>query len=217
MAQHKLRAPSAFLKGRIDKGDQSAIECWGKAKQWDRDNPSGEGVTGSNFNYQWVRVQDEGGKVLATFFLGSENGEVWELFIVSPQAGLSPNPFDRSGVSMLGWLKIDQVIQGEAKGDERKDARPRDNFDVVDWQASPDAMYAFSGNWEHSLREGGRPVSAVVPLPMTGAQVQFKFRMGPDSFTVRGEKLAAVLYGIRQSGMQHISVRLLRLALNRLG
>ena len=50
MAQHKLRAPSAFLKGRIDKGDQSAIECWGKAKQWDRVNPCGDGVTGRSFN-----------------------------------------------------------------------------------------------------------------------------------------------------------------------
>jgi len=31
MAQHKLRAPSAFLKGRIDKGDQLEIIRVGKA------------------------------------------------------------------------------------------------------------------------------------------------------------------------------------------
>lgn len=217
MAKLKRRVPSAFLEGRIEKGDPWAIESWEKAEQWDRYCPSGEGSTRSNFVYQWVRVTDDDSKVLATFFLGSKAGEVWELFVVSPQAGLSPNPFDKSGVSMVGWSKIDHVIRGESKGEKRKDERPRNHVGVVDWQASPDAVYAFSGDWEHSRREGQRPVTAVVPLPMVRGQVQFKFKLGADSFTVRGEKLAAALFAARQSGMQHVPVRLVRLALNRLG
>lgn len=80
------------------------------AAAWEEINPTGEGyfpawITDDFGNYiglddtaplqffQWVRITN-GNKVLATFFLKEQAGELVEMFLAVARKGKAPNPFD---------------------------------------------------------------------------------------------------------------------------
>lgn len=130
MHRRRVRGPNATdleearMAQQLGDGEslERVLERIKRRAEWDKKHPTGEGTTTERkrvvldgrfqwvddpCTYQWVRVDDDKGKVKGTFFIRHHDGEVQELFLASVRKGLPPNPYDRSGISQAGWSKVD--------------------------------------------------------------------------------------------------------------
>lgn len=169
--------------------------------------------------YQWVRVVNDAGKVLGTFFHGVLDGQVEELFIVPPQRGLPPNPYVHAPLTYVRWerwkvelCKDPEWTNHRSNPDNPSDVRPySEKYRGVDWSQMPwHYEYAFSGMWDAKHNDGQRNVIGVMPLPASNEDHRFQFRDGTDGFTVRGSKLAPALLAVRSAGEKTVTLHMLK-------
>lgn len=106
-------------------------------EDWERRFPTGEGSVVERFKrlvdgryqwvdfpctYQWVRVSNERGKVLGTFYLRHNDGEISELWLAPARKGVAPNPRDQSILSLVKWRKRDAAEWQEYRAERERRA-----------------------------------------------------------------------------------------------
>lgn len=246
------------------------------ALAWDEINPTGEGFIPEPIRddfqqivdfgepdiapwirYQWVRVTNDGGKVLGTFFLEQRDGVLVSMFLAAARKGLPPNPFEvHNGDDALKKWELEPKLpvvlmppQSLEEVEERVRIRAEhlrldpwpDEEDLTPEQVLeelqrlkndlmreyhqrhdsrvPTAVNRSTSPWFRNGLAKSREndhlqlTNAVVPVPSKDGDTRFKFRIGKDSFTVRGSKLAPVLLATRRANIQRIPVKTLRKAL----
>lgn len=242
------------------------IDYW--VKWWDENNPTGEGFTNLGIEYQWVRVEDNQGKVLGTFMFRISDGELESMFLAPARPHLPPNPYVFFLVGeVFTWYAVDPIDgkrstphvkprsaatrgEVEAEFNKRLDALLDErrfqyetwgevpsyferklkhrlqylHLEVEQWGRGDDrivdpvhvAPANANGGVSEALRRGKiRPITGIVPVPRSNNDHGIKFKAGNDGFEVRLSKLAPLLWKFRQAGVQHVSLRLLKGALQR--
>lgn len=223
--------PAPFLTRRsypLDKYDRENLERRRKLRaEWDEKYAEdGEGPAFPEGVFRWVRITDDRGKVLGTFFVRSFNGQAQELFVSTPQKGFPPNPYVSSPISLIRWpgydgmmdaieLGLDPYRHSHRNPDKPLDPRPYNHYyGVQSWDAvGHEWQYSLSGLWDAFHNPGQRPVTGVIPLQTNDGDTQFKFVDGEDGFIVRGSKLAPALLAVLETGNRKVTLHALKLVI----
>lgn len=193
-----------------ERRELAALEA---AARWDVEHPDGEGeVQATELDpgglFQWVQVVHNN-RVLGTFSVVSRDGEPVELSLIVPRKGLPPNPFVEGEAAFnpwLSWRASGQWALGrfsELSGVDFPD----------DVRATQPELRRAAWRAQQPGAPGQRGITGVRIEPSQDGDPRFKFVAGGDSFTVRGSKLAPVLFKFRCAGVQRVDLGQVRRAL----
>ena len=118
-------------------------------EQWDADYAKvGKGPARDGGTYQWVRVTNDRGKVLGTFFVRCVDERAEELFLTVAQRGYRPNPYVEAPITQIRWERwrceagAHDDLRAYANPHNAKDVRPYDEL-----EGRPDASVVMQEHW----------------------------------------------------------------------